>query len=290
MDSFRNKLGRRFTLTFEADPPKGLKMDRLLDRVGEAIPGFDAVMVADNTFATLRLSALAFGTILQQKCSVPVVMHQTARDMNYLGLQSHLLGAWALGIQHILCMTGDSPRFGTFPDATPVYDFNSVTLIQMVRRLNAGDVFVNRDTRITGSTDYLIGCVANPYVPNLRAEVSRLAKKAAAGARFVVTQPVFDVSTAERFLEYTKDIPIVKLLGVMLLKGHRNALNIASIAPDIFIPADVYTRLKANDTPEEGVLIAKDFIRAMKPKVGGIHIFPLARYNALREFIEFRED
>lgn len=290
VNTFREKLGRCFTLTFESDPPKGMVMDGLLDRIGSVVHHFDATMVADNTFATLRLSNIAFSHILQSRFGVPVVMHQTARDINYLGLHSHLMGAWTLGIRNLLLMTGDSPRFGSFPDSTPVYDFNSVKLIEMVKRLNRGDVQVNAKHRITGNTDFTLGCVSNPYVPNLKAEVARLKKKVDAGAQFVVTQPVFDRRTCERFLEYTADLKIVKIIGVMLVKGFQNALSIASVAPDLFIPAEVFERLKAKDSPEEGLAIAKEFIHQVKDMVGGIHIFPLARYKVLSEFAEFRVD
>jgi 5,10-methylenetetrahydrofolate reductase len=290
MNTFREKLERGFTLTFESDPPKSVSPARALELIAPFANQFDAIMVADCTFATLRMSNLAFAALVRQRYGVPIVMHQTARDMNILGMHSHLMGAWALGIESLLLMTGDPPRFGSFPQATPVYDLNSVKLVDVARRLNDGVVGVSDKEKIKGQTDFHIGVVANPYVPNLKAEVERLRKKAQNGAHFVVTQPVFDARTAERFLEYSKDIPIKKIIGVMAVKSLQNCLNIASLSPDLFIPAEVYERMQANDTPEEGIAIAKDFIRAVKPIVDGIHIFPLHRYSILKEFIEFRED
>jgi len=288
MNSFRKKLEQGFTLTFEADPPKSVSPARSLELIAPYAGQYDAVMVADCTFATLRMSNLAFASLVRQRYGVPVVMHQTARDMNILGMHSHLMGAWALGIENLLLMTGDPPRFGSFPNSTPVYDVNSVKLVEVARRLNDGEVQLNGTDAIKGNTDFHIGVVANPYVPNLKAEVERLRKKANNGAHFVVTQPVFDVRTCERFLEYSADIPIKKIIGVMAVKSFQNCLNIASLSPDLFIPAEVYERMQANDTPEEGIAIAKDFIRAVREKVDGIHIFPLHRYAILKEFTEFR--
>ena len=285
---FRERLQRGFTLTFESDPPKNCNPAKSLELIAPFVNHYDAIMIADCTFATLRLSNLAFAALVRQRFGVPIVMHQTARDMNVLGMHSHLMGAWALGIENLLLMTGDPPRFGSFPQATPVYDLNSVKLVDVARRLNEGEVSVSDGDKIKGNTDFLIGAVANPYVPNLRAEVDRLRKKQQNGAHFVVTQPVFDVRTAERFLEYSADIPIKKIIGVMAVKSYQNCLNIASLSPDLFIPAEVYERMQANDTPEEGIAIAKDFIRAMRDKVDGIHIFPLHRYHILKEFTEFR--
>lgn len=288
MNTFRKKLDRGFTLTFESDPPKNVSPARSLELIAPYVNSYDAIMVADCTFATLRMSNLAFAGLVRQKFNVPVVMHQTARDMNILGLNAHLLGAWAFGIENLLLMTGDPPRFGSFPNATPVYDVNSVKLVEVARRLNDGELQLAGNDAIKGNTDFHIGVVANPYVPNLKAEVDRLRKKCQMGAHFVVTQPVFDVRTCERFLEYAADIPIKKIIGVMAVKSFQNCLNIASLSPDLFIPAEVYERMQANDTPEEGIAIAKDFIRAVKDKVDGIHIFPLHRYSILKEFAEFR--
>jgi 5,10-methylenetetrahydrofolate reductase len=288
MDTFREKLESGFTLTFESDPPKGLLVEKSLELIAPYAPIYDAIMVADCTFATLRMSNLAFSHLVRSRFGTPVVMHQTARDLNVLGMHSHLMGAWALGIHNLLLMTGDPPRFGTFPEATPVYDMNSVKLVELVRRLNEGEVNVSPTDKIRGHSDFHIGVVANPYVPNLRAEVERLRKKHLNGAHFVVTQPIFDVRTAERFLEYSAHIPMKKILGVMAVKSFQNCLNIASLSPDLFIPAEVYERMKNNDTPEEGIAIAKDFIRAVRNSVDGIHIFPLHRYHILKEFVEFR--
>jgi homocysteine S-methyltransferase len=288
MSTFREKLEHGFTLTFEADPPKGVNAERTLELIAPHVSAFDAVMVADCTFATLRMSNLAFASLVRNRFGVPIVMHQTARDMNLLGMHSHLMGAWALGVENLLLMTGDPPRFGTFPQATPVYDLNSVKLVEVARRLNEGEVPINKTEKVRGTTDFFIGVVANPYVPNLRAEVERLRKKQAQGAQFVVTQPVFDVRSAERFLEYTADIPIRKIIGVMAVKSFQNCLNIASLSPDLFIPAEVYERMQANDTQEEGIAIAKEFVRAVRSMVDGIHVFPLHRYHILKEFAEFR--
>ena len=288
MNTFRKQLERGFTLTFESDPPKSVSPQRSLELIGPFVNSYDAVMVADCTFATLRMSNLAFAALIRQRYGVPIVMHQTARDLNILAMHSQLMGAWALGIENLLLMTGDPPRFGSFPAATPVYDVNSVKLVEVARRLNDAEVQLAGNDAIKGQTDFHIGVVANPYVPNLKAEIDRLRKKAANGAHFVVTQPVFDVRTCERFLEYAQDIPIKKIIGVMAVKSFQNCLNIASLSPDLFIPAEVYERMQANDTAEEGIAIAKDFIRAVRHKVDGIHIFPLHRYGILKEFVEFR--
>src|SRR5438067_846993 len=129
MTTFRQKLEKNFTLTFEADPPKSVYAARSLELIAPYANLYDAIMVADCTFATLRMSNLAFAALVRQRYGVPIVLHQTARDMNLLGMHSHLMGAWALGIENLLLMTGDPPRFGSFPNCTPVYDVNSVKLV-----------------------------------------------------------------------------------------------------------------------------------------------------------------
>src|SRR5712691_5940261 len=176
----------------ELDPPKTLALDKYFAGAQALVQaGCDAITLADNSLAILRVSNLAIGAMLKERFGIMALLHMSCRDRNVLGLQSELLGMAALGMRHVLPLTGDPARVGDHPGAASVYDVNSVQLIAIAKQLNSG--FTRAGKPLKAATNFVIGCTFNPNAKNLDAQVQRLERKVAAGAQFVMTQPVFDV-------------------------------------------------------------------------------------------------
>ena len=212
-------LGRRiasgeFVSLVEIVPPKGIDATRELEgaRMLKRL-GVHAINVPDSPRASARMSAGSLCLQLQQKVGIETVLHYTCRDRNLLGIQSDLLGAASLGLRNMLCLTGDPPKMGSYPDATAVFDVDAVGLTRIVRDMNHGlDIGGNS---IGSSTGFAIAVAANPGVPDLDAEVRRFAAKVEAGAEFGITQPVFDMRLLETFLKRIEGfrIPIIAASG-----------------------------------------------------------------------------
>ena len=179
------------------DPPRGTDVRGLL-RAARALKtaGADAITLGDSPLATLRMDAMVAGSIIERELDLPVICHLACRDRNLIGVQSLLLGAHVLGIRSILAVTGDPAKLGDHPDATSVYNLNSIKLVQLISRLNGGH---NHSGQAIGPpTTFHVGVAFNPNASNLDAEVRRLARKVEAGADFVMTQAVFDAQTMQR--------------------------------------------------------------------------------------------
>lgn len=282
---FRERLeSGRFLYTCEVDPPKVPRLEVTLRRLKPFADRLDALSVADNPLATLRMDALACSALLCQRLGRPVVMHVTARDFSLLALHSRLLGAWAVGVRSVLLMTGDPIRIGTFSSAKPVYPTNSVGLVKLVREMNRGRTSTFEPMR--ASTDFFAGVVANPHASNLRAEVDRLARKRDAGARFVKTQPVFDMRTLDRFLEAAEPVGLPILLGIMPLTSLAFAHHVAEKVPEVFVPDRILKVLRKTDTTAAGVDLARTFMEAARDSVRGFHFFPMSKYGLLAELLD----
>ncbi len=281
---FRAKLDREFIVTAELNPPLGVDCSSLVRRALPLAPAFDGFAVTDDSLAKLRMNAMAFAHILQMKIGIPVLMHLTCRDMSILKICDYLLGAWALDIRNVVCMTGDPPRIGSFKEMKGIFQLNSFQLCRLVSELNKGRL--PNDEKLKTSPDYLVGCVSNPYSPNLRGEAKRLEKKFDNGARFVITQPIYTTRTLEEFLEATAHIPIKKVVGVLPLRGLKYAQMIAESVPDIYMPAEIFKRLERNDSLAEGVRLAQELIGKARDAADGIHIFPLNHFDTLYAILD----
>ncbi|MBI3890303.1 MAG: methylenetetrahydrofolate reductase [Candidatus Wallbacteria bacterium] len=280
---FKTALNNGFVLTAELNPPRGVDVEPLLGKVTPLARAFDGFAVTDDSLARLRMNAMAFAHLVRARLDTEMLMHLTCRDMSILKLHDYLLGAWALGIRNVLCMTGDPPRLGSFKEIKGVYQLNSFQLCNLVSSLNRG--LLQNGERIQSKPNFFIGCVANPYSLNLKVEAKRLRQKFDNGARYVITQPVYTRRTLDQFLEATADIPMKKLIGVLPLRGLANAHVIADSVPDIYMPADIFTRLSKNDSVEEGIRLAREFIAEVRDVVDGIHIFPLNHFDALHAIL-----
>jgi methylenetetrahydrofolate reductase (NADPH) len=238
----------------------------------------DAVNITDNQRAMVRLSSISSAKILLDEGIEPIIQ-MTCRDRNRLAIQSDLLGAAALGIRNVLCLTGDHQIFGDQPEAKGVFDLDSIQLIAAVATMNSG--FLLSGLEMKKPPEFLIGAAANPFAAPFEMRLIRLHKKIAAGARFIQTQPVFDLGIFARWMERVVEMGLHEkaaiLPGVMPVRSVRTLLWMKEKVPGMRIPAEYFNRIsQARDPEEEGITIAVEMIGALKNMRGvrGIHIMP----------------
>jgi methionine synthase I (cobalamin-dependent)/5,10-methylenetetrahydrofolate reductase len=274
----------------ELDPPKTLDLDKYF-RAAQALidAGSDAITLADNSLAILRVSNLAVGAILKQQYNIMPLLHISCRDKNLIGLQSELMGIAALGIRHVLPLTGDPAKFGDHPGSSSVYDVNSIQLMEIISGLNKGYNFAGKNLKYP--TDFVVGCTFNPNARNFDAQVSRLERKIAAGARYVMTQPVFDQALVQKMAERTRHFGVPILTGVWPLLSGRQTEFLHNEVPGIIVPDDVRARMAKTEGLEGrriGVDIAKDVIRAALDCFPGIYLItPFLAYDTTAELANF---
>jgi len=271
------KLGKQFVVSVELDPPKGADPDRLVDRAQYCKENeVDAINVADGPRASARMSAQSLCVLMQNRVGVDTILHYTCRDRNLLGIQSDLLGAYALGLRNVLAITGDPPKLGDYPDATAVYDVDSVGLIRIMSHLNNGCDLAGNS--IGPALGIHIGCGADPSKADWEKEVARLEDKVRAGAEYIMTQPVYDPRTVERFLSLIKHLQVPVLIGILPLYSHRNAEFLHNEVPGMSIPEDIRERMKRAGSGEEahaeGVRIAQEALLAAREQAQGAYIMP----------------
>jgi len=272
----------RFATVVSLVPPKGYSADEPIDRARMLkIRGVDVIAVPDSRGA--RLSALSLSVLIQQRAGIETMLQYSCRDRNLLGMQSDLLGAHAMGVRNLLIITGDARSVGDYPDATAVFDVDSIGLTNVVSRLNSGlDV---GGQPIGNATAFHIGVMVNPGAENLDAEMRRFEYKVEAGAEFAVTRPVFDVAGFERFYKRVEGMRIPLLVGLWPFESVLNAEFMANEVPGVTVPAPVIERMhhaeSADAAAMEGVAIAREVGRALKPLVQGVHVSaPSSRVEA----------
>jgi len=281
-----------FVVSIEVVPPRGHDPSKAIEatRMLRA-NGVDCVNIPDGPRASARMSPMALASILRHETQIEPILHYTCRDRNLLGMQSDLLGMYAQGIRNILIVTGDPPKLGDYPDATAVFDVDSIGLTNVVNFLNQGVDIGGK--RLTHPTGFHIGVGVNPGAVNLEHEISRFEWKVDAGAEFAITQPVFDVEMLESFLKETAHCRIPLMAGIWPLFSLRNAEFMDNEVPGASVPPEIMDRMrKAQDvSPEtarlEGIAIARETVRAVKGMVQGIQISPpLGRYKIALEVLE----
>jgi methionine synthase / methylenetetrahydrofolate reductase (NADH) len=271
------KLGKKFVVSVELDPPKGADPGRIVDRAQYCKEKeVDAINVADGPRASARMSAQSLCVLLQTRVGADTILHYTCRDRNLLGIQSDLLGAYALGLRNILAITGDPPKLGDYPDATAVYDVDSVGLIRIMDHLNHGcDLAGNL---IGPALAIHIGCGADPSKPDLEKEVRRLEEKVRAGAEYIMTQPIYDAKLVEGFLGMIRHLATPVLIGILPLYSHRNAEFLHNEVPGMSIPDDIRERMRkagsGDQAQAEGVSIAREALLAARDLAQGAYIMP----------------
>ena len=274
----------------ELDPPKTLAVEKFFTGAQALVKaGCDAITLADNSLAILRVSNLAMAAMLKERFGITPLLHLSCRDRNILGLQSELLGMAALGMRHVLPLTGDPSRVGDHPGAASVYDVNSVELISIIRRLNEG--FTHAGKSIKTATGFVIGCTFNPNARNLDSQVNRLERKVAAGAQYAMTQPVFDIGLIEETKRRTAHLNIPIFMGVWPLLSGRQAEFLHNEVPGIVVPDVVRAQMAGSEGAEgraRGVKLAKEITRGAFDHFDGVYLItPFLQYETTVELAQF---
>ncbi len=287
----KSKLGAKlaagkFVAFVEILPPRGVDATREIEGARLcAAQGIDCINVPDGPRASARMSAQVTCQLIQQQAGIEAVLHFCCRDRNILGIQSELIGAHAAGIRNLICITGDPPRMGTYPDATAVFDVDSIGLTHIVNNLNQGlDIGGNP---LGSQTALLIGVGANPGAVNLDEEVRRLEWKAEAGSEYVVTQPVFDLTLLENFLRRTEHLRLPVVCGIWPLTSFRNAEFMVNELR-VPVPESFLERIERAGSPEkarqEGVEIAREMVERVRTMVQGVQLSaPFGLYSLALE-------
>ncbi len=290
----RSQLGRKiahgeFVTMVEIVPPKGTDAGKEIDgaKFLKSV-GVDAVNIPDSPRASARMGNQALCLLVAQQVGIEPILHYTCRDRNVLGIQSDLLGASAIGINNLICITGDPPKMGDYPDATAVFDVDAIGLVNIVHNLNRGlDIGANP---IGNATRFVIAVGANPGADNIEEEIRRFEYKVQAGAELAVTQPVFDLRLLEEFLKNIAHCRIPVVAGIWPLTSARNA-EFMKNELRVSIPDDVIERMVKANTAEaaraEGVAIARDMLSAVREMVQGAQIAaPFGRYSCAVDVLE----
>lgn len=277
-----------FTVTCEVAPPKGVNMTAVLEEA-ELLRGRVAgINVTDLQAAAMRVSSLATCALLKEKGLEPI-MQMVCRDRNRLALQSELLSAYTLGIRNVLCLTGDHVVLGDHPGAKPVFDLDSVSLLQAAQGLINGKDLAGNELDSTPD-DLFLGAIVTPGADPVEPQIYKLHQKVAAGARFIQTQAVYDVPTFARFMERVSDIGVPILAGIVLLKSAGMARYMNKNVAGVFVPDDLIAEMakagqadkaakaegkKADHQVKTSIEIAARLIQGLKPLCRGVHIMPL---------------
>lgn len=265
---------KKFILTSEAGPPKGTDVSKMIEEARPLVGRVDAVNVTDLQSAVMRLGSLASCYLLKQ-IGIDPVFQLTCRDRNRLALQSDILSAAALGIENILILTGDHPLSGDHPQAKPVYDLDSVQLLQVVNALQSGEDMAGN--KLKGAPRFCVGAVVNPSADPLEPELIKMEKKIETGGlEFFQTQAVYDISKFEEFLKSAKgyDIPIIA--GIILLKSADMARYMNKNVAGIYVPAELIKEIDAaKDKHKKSIEIATRLIGQLKTICQGVHIMPI---------------
>ena len=300
----RSTVGRKiargeFVSLIEIVPPKGFDCSRelagaeLLARLG-----VDAINVPDSPRASARMSAMSLCVQIQAKVGVETVLHYTCRDRNLLSIQSDLLGAASIGVKNILCLTGDPPKMGDYPDATAVFDVDAIGLTRIAQGLNHGlDIGRHPLGGAAGpgaSPGFTISVAANPGVPDIEHEVRRFAYKVEAGAEFCITQPVFDMRLLEQFLRRIEGFRIPVIAGIWPLTSLRNAEFMRNELK-VSMPEDVLARMGRHTDKQaslaEGLKIAQEMLAGVRGAVQGVQVSaPFSKYAAAAEVLGLRDE
>lgn len=286
-----------FVTSVEVLPPKGCDAAKTLESIGLLKDaGVDAVNIPDGPRAQTRMSAQATAVLVEREIGIEAVLHYCCRDRNLLGMMSDLLGAAALGLHNLLIITGDPPKMGPYPDATAVFDIDSIGLTNMVNKLNHGLDLGNNPIGIP--TAFSIGVGVNPGAVNLEEEIRRFEWKVEAGAEYAITQPVFDTEQLRRFIKAIEHVKIPIIAGIWPLVSFRNAEFLHNEVPGVNVTPEILERMRiASDQSkdharEEGIAIARESLLEVRDIIAGVQVsapfnnvrYALQVFEALDEF------
>ncbi|MDD5196152.1 MAG: methylenetetrahydrofolate reductase [Candidatus Omnitrophica bacterium] len=273
--TFKEKLqSGKFAVTSEIGPPKGIDTKQLLEDAELIRTRVDAINVTDLQSSVMRLGSLAVCFLLKQKGFEPIYQ-LTCRDRNRLALQSDILSAGALGIENLLLLTGDHPALGDHPEAKPVFDLDSVQLLQVVQKLREGSDM--QGNKLIGEPPkFCMGAVVNPGADPLEPQIMKMEKKIVAGAEFFQTQAVYDLKVFENFLDKTKHLKTKILAGIVLLKSAGMARYMNKNVAGVSVPEDLIKEMEeTKDKTAQSVEISSRLIKKLRPACDGVHIMPI---------------
>lgn len=276
--SFSEKLkSKKFIVTSEIGPPKGVDVEKYL-KDADAIKGrVEAINVTDLQSSVMRLGSLAFSRLLIERGIEPIYQ-MTCRDRNRLALQSDLLSAYVLGIRNVLALTGDHPSLGDHPQAKAVYDLDSVGLLRAAKCLEEGKDLVGKDLK--GSPHFCLGAAVNPGAEPLESEIIKTKKKIEAGAQFFQTQAIFDIKLFRSFMREVKDFGVPIIAGILVLKTGNTARFMNRHVPGVLVPDHIIDEIdKAADKSKKSIEIASRFIEEIKTVANGVHIMTIGMYE-----------
>ena len=285
--TFKDKLSSNdFLITAEVSPPKGTDLAEMISDAELTRGWVDALNVTDNQKAIMRMSPLAVSKALLDG-GHEVIMQLTCRDRNRLALQSDLLGAYSMGIRNICIMTGDHTTKGDHPKARPVYDLDSVQLLNIVRKMQRGiDLAGNV---IENPPQFVVGAVTNTD-PSRKAQMMKLRKKVKTGIDFLQTQAVYDISMFEDFMESIEDIEVPIIAGVIPLRSANMARFMNGNIPGINVPDEIIERMDSTEKPkEEGMAICAEAIKELQKLSRGIHLMPIGKHNNTPTILEMAD-
>jgi methionine synthase / methylenetetrahydrofolate reductase(NADPH) len=286
-------LGRKltageFVVTVELDPPRGHTVEKLVQ--GAKLlkeRGVDIVDINDGSLGRVRMAVLPTALLVRESTGLDINMHFTCRDRNLMGIQGDLLGAHALDVRNILAMTGDPPRAGDYANATAVFDVDGVGLIEIVRRMNEGQDATG--SSIGEPTSFCVGAALNPAAEDVGREIDRFHRKVAAGARWIQTQPVYDLEGLDRFLERAGGSPVPVLVGILPLHSARHAEFLHNEVPGITIPDAVRRRLReaGDGALRIGIEMAQELVQAVRRRYAGAYLMPsFGRFEVVAEVLD----
>jgi methionine synthase I (cobalamin-dependent)/5,10-methylenetetrahydrofolate reductase len=287
---FWKRLERReFTVCVEIDPPKGIALDRVFEQVDKVMASkkVDAIDINSGAMARVGMDALVVAGALEAR-GVETVPHLTTRDQNIIGLQAMLLGAWTVGgVRNILAITGDPPSVGDYPEASGVYEVDSVGLTKILHRLNQGTDWAGKT--LGGQTNFTIGVALNPVADDLDGEIARFHAKVEAGAHFAMTQPLFDPAHWCAFLRRLGGKPAIPvLIGVWPLNSYKQALRLNNEVPGIMIPEALLKSMEAAGASarDRGFQVARQMLEWARAEIAGAYLIPpFKRYEEILEIL-----
>jgi 5,10-methylenetetrahydrofolate reductase len=278
-DALKNK---KFIVTAELSPPKGVDLEVVLKKADFLKGRVDGVNATDNQVAVLHLSSVAFCAILKREGLEPI-LQMNCRDRNSLAMQADLLGAYALGIRNVLAITGDYPKKALHHVVKPVFDIDSVQLIKLIKDMNNGLDFAGE--KLVGAPDFTAGAVVNPGSDPIEPQIIKLKKKVDAGAEFIQTQITYDIDGFKRFRDLAKDIKVKFLLGILPVRSMKMAQAVQNI-PGVHLPKKLIERIdKAGDPVKEGIDISAEIINGLKGYIDGVHFMTLNNVEVIPEIL-----
>ncbi|MBU4342639.1 MAG: methylenetetrahydrofolate reductase [Candidatus Omnitrophica bacterium] len=269
-DKIREK---KFILTSEIGPPKGTDIKEILEDAELIKDRVDAINVTDLQSSVMRVGSLAICRLLIERGIEPV-FQMTCRDRNRLALQSDLLSASVLGIKNILALTGDHTTLGDHPGAKPVFDLDSIQLLDAIQALHAGKDMAGKELK--GRPEFCVGAVVNPGADPIEPEIMKMEKKIEKGAQFFQTQAIYDIGLFKKFMDAAKHLKATTIAGIVLLKSAGMAKYMNKNVAGVFVPDDLIEEMaKTQDKSATSIEIAARLIKELKPMCQGIHVMPI---------------